>query len=93
MTTKSLVAKVRDLLQDKKPSQAKVFESTFVSKGNDEDDLIELNHYFRRRLADAPCATLDERECLRDDLHPTMWAKYFESHVLPTVIRFDLLKG
>lgn len=93
MPSTSLVAKVSDLLAARDNAQAKAFDQNYKSAGTDEDDLVELNRYFRQRLSNAPCATLDERECLRDDLHPSTWIKYFESHVLPTLVRFKLITG
>jgi hypothetical protein len=57
---------------------------------NDADQVVSLNKYFRGELAKAPVSTIDERGCLRDDLAPAAWLKYFQSHVLPTLNRFNL---
>lgn len=91
MSTVSPVAKVRDMLLERKPALADVFDKTFQSKAaTDEREIIDLNKYFVYQLGRAPVSTLDERALLRDDAHPSVWLKYFESHVLPTLVRFNL---
>jgi len=79
---------VGDLLADQKPHLADNFYATFHA-GNG-DVLVALNKYFRLQLSNAPVSTLDERECLIDDLSHEQWLKYFKGHVLPTLVRFDL---
>lgn len=84
----SLFQKVCDLLHDKKPDLARKFSSTYSDRGSDEQR--SLNHHFRIVLSKAPVSTLDERECLSDDIDPDVWLRYFESHVIPTLVRFNL---
>lgn len=70
---------------------AEVFRKTYNGwRESDADQVVSLNKYFRGELAKAPVSTMDERSCLRDDLSPTAWLKYFGSHVAPTLSRFDL---
>jgi hypothetical protein len=57
---------------------------------SDADQVVSLNKYFRCELSKAPVSTMNERGCLRDDLAPGVWLKYFQSHVLPTLNRFNL---
>lgn len=87
MSTVYLAQSVEDLLAAHKPHLADVFRNTFRPSGN---EMVSLNKYFRCELGKAPVSTLDERECLIDDLEPKQWLKYFEGHVLPTLVRFDL---
>lgn len=87
MSTVNLVQAVEDLLADHKPHLADAFRSNFRFSG---DPMIGLNKFFRCELGKAPVSTLDERECLIDDLEPRQWLKYFTVHVLPTLVRFDL---
>lgn len=54
------------------------------------DEVKDLNRYFRVQLGKAPIDTLDERGVLMDDISPKMWLQYFEKHVLPTLVRFNL---
>lgn len=92
MTT-SLVDRVHDSLARSKKELGAVFRSTFVAKVKDDVEAQrELNIYLRQQLSRAPVSTLDERGCLLDTIGPEMWFKYFESHVLPTLVRFDLPK-
>jgi len=91
MTTTSLTGKVYALLDEKKPLLAETFKSTFNGNYNSDDEEIKaLNRYFRAELAKAPVNTVDERGCLIDALSPDIWIKYFKSHALPTLVRFDL---
>lgn len=91
MTTTSLSSKVYTLLNTERPDLAEVFQSTFSTvPTSDEDELKALNRYFRAQLSKAPVPTSDERGCLVDNLAPDIWLKYFRSHALPTLLRFNL---
>lgn len=91
MSTTSLSQRVREALAREKPELGDAFERSFTSSAStDEALLVDLNKYFRIELGKAPLSTLDERGCLIDDLAPGMWFKYFEQHVLPTLVRFNL---
>jgi hypothetical protein len=79
---------VEDLLSEQKQVLGDVFRSTY--KNTHGDEMVSLNKYFRIQLSKAPVPTLDERECLIDDLQPEQWLKYFRGHVLPTLVRFNL---
>lgn len=90
MTT-SLIDRVRKLLSDEKKELGGNFDRTFdPGRGN---DVVELNKYFRIELGRAPISTLEERECLIDDLDEGVWLRYFEHHILPTLVRFNLPRG
>lgn len=88
MPTSHLCQAVGDLLADQKPELADNFYAGFHPGSGDVQPA--LNRYFRLQLANAPVPTLDERECLIDDLSPEQWLKYFKGHVLPTLVRFNL---
>lgn len=83
-----LSQEVEDLLSENKQALGDVFRATFRNSHGDE--MVSLNKYFRIELSKAPVPTLDERECLIDDLSPAQWLKYFQGHVLPTLVRFNL---
>jgi hypothetical protein len=88
MTVTHLSQAVHDMLAEQKQHIADAFEASF--KNTHGDEMVSLNKYFRVELSKAPVSTLDERECLIDDLEPNQWLKYFRVHVLPTLVRFDL---
>lgn len=89
--TNSLVKKVSDLLQSRNPKLAANFNNTFRTNSDvEEGELRDLNRYFREQLSNIRISTLDECECLRNDIAPVYWIKYFETHVLPTLVRFNL---
>jgi hypothetical protein len=92
MATTSLVQDVEDALRDKRPELADRFARQFDRKQctSDEGSIKALNKHFRLILAESKLPTQDERGCLRDDIAPGMWLKYFKSHVLPTLVRFNL---
>lgn len=83
-----LSQEVEDLLTEQKQALGDVFRATFRNTHGDE--MVSLNKYFRIELSKAPVPTLDERECLIDDLSQAQWLKYFRGHVLPTLVRFNL---
>lgn len=90
----SLVTKVADLLSNQNAKLAANFNATFhVNAETEEDELRALNKYFRHELSKIRISTLDECECLRNDIAPVYWLKYFETHVLPTLVRFNLPEG
>lgn len=84
-----LVSSVHNLLQKSKPELADKFKSNYNAQDG-FSEIISLNQYFRKELLKAPISTLDERECLIDDLSDNQWLMYFETHVLPTLVRFNL---
>lgn len=91
MTTNSLVTKVSELLTEKNAKLGIIFNNAFVSKHNNSvAECAALNRYFRIQLSKIRISTIDECECLRDDIAPVYWIKYFETHVLPTLVRFNL---
>jgi len=91
MSTTSLTGKVYNLLEERKPELAENFKHGFNgTSSTDEEEVKLLNRYFRAVLATAPVSTVDERGCLMDNLAPDTWLKYFKSHALPTLLRFDL---
>jgi len=91
MSQLSLSERVREALARSKPELGVVFTKTFrAPSASDEEQQIELNKYLRFQLAKAPVSTLDERGCLIDEISAGQWFDYFESHVLPTLVRFNL---
>lgn len=92
MATTSLVQDVEDALRTQRPELADRFVDQFDRRPckNDESTVKALNNHFRLVLAQAKHSTMNERGCLQDDLAPGMWFKYFKSHVLPTLVRFNL---
>lgn len=53
-------------------------------------NLREINQYLRLVLADAPVCTINERECLMDNLSDGVWMEYFIDTVYPTLVKFNL---
>lgn len=87
----SLVDRVQGSLTRSKVTLGVAFSNTFkVNVSDDTHAQAELNKYFRVQLAKAPVSTIDERGCLLDTVSPDTWFKYFETHVLPTLVRFNL---
>lgn len=87
MSDVQLKEQIADLLAKQNPEGARTFRNDSGQVGN---DIRSLNQYFRVQLGKAPVDTRSERECLIDDLSPSMWLKYFESNVLGTLVRFKL---
>ena len=86
-----LVTKVGDLLSNQNAQLGSIFKANFKSSAETpEGAQHDLNRYFRVQLSTLRISTLDECECLRDDIAPVYWLKYFETHVLPTLVRFNL---
>lgn len=92
MATSSLTQDVEKELRAVKPTLADRFSKQFDGSKyeSDEDTVKGLNKHFRLILAKSTIPSVGERECLRDDLAPGIWLKYFKSHVLPTLVRFNL---
>lgn len=91
MSHLSLSERVQEALGRSKPELGVAFSNTFRPKSKDEAGVqVELNKYLRLQLAKAPVSTLDERQCLIDEISAGQWFEYFESHVLPTLVRFNL---
>lgn len=53
-------------------------------------DIRGINQYLRLVLADAPVCTINERECLMDNLSERVWMEYFVDTVYPTLVKFNL---
>ena len=91
MSEPSLVDKVAGLIGSRAPALENIFRRTFkLPSGGDE--VKALNNYFRVELSKAEVSTTDERSTLIDGVPPDKWIKYFEVHVLPTLVRFSLPK-
>lgn len=90
--THPLVQDVEDELRSRKPELADRFNRQFDHRRCDDDKsaIVALNDHFRTILVKSQLPTVDERGCLRDDLAPGPWFKYFKSHVVPTLVRFNL---
>lgn len=88
----TLVQDVEAELRARSPQLADRFAKQFDRKKykTDEEALKALNDHFRLVLVRSSLPTVDERGCLRDDLAPSVWMKYFKSHVIPTLVRFNL---
>lgn len=52
--------------------------------------LNSLNRYWRLELGSLTKDTIDERECLIDNLDETIWLSHFTKTVLPTIVEFNL---
>ena len=78
---------VHNELAEISPEMAERFNSQY----NGNDDIPSLNSYLRQVLIKAPISTMDERGCLIDDLEKTIWLDYLKTHVIPTIVRFDLI--
>ena len=91
MSQLSLSERVQEALSRSKPELGVAFSKTFRAQAaNDEGQQVELNKYLRIQLGKAPVSTLDERGCLIDEISAGQWFDYFESHILPTLVRFNL---
>lgn len=92
MSEPSLIDKVADLLGNSNAARKDAFKRSFKAPKAGGDEVKSLNDYFRVELSKVEASTIDERGCLIDDIPPAKWLQYFEVHVLPTLVRFELPK-
>lgn len=92
MSESTLVDKVADLLGNRNAARKDAFKRSFKAPSAGGDEVKSLNDYFRVELSKVEASTIDERGCLIDNTPPAKWLHYFEVHVLPTLVRFDLPK-
>lgn len=92
MSERSLVDKVADLLGNSSAARKSAFVRSFSAPKAGGDEVKSLNDYFRVELSKVEASTIDERGCLLDGIAPSKWLQYFEAHVLPTLVRFELPK-
>lgn len=96
MLKRSLVGEVESLLHEQKPALLANFRNHFTPKsGEDAGQQKELNDYLRIELSkvqQVAGSTMQERECLRNDVTPEIWLGYFETIILPVLVRFDFPK-
>lgn len=53
-------------------------------------NLNGINNYLRVQLGMLPCSTVNERECLMDDVSEREWLRLFNKHVAPTIAAYGL---
>jgi hypothetical protein len=92
MSEPSLIDKVADLLGNSSTARKDAFKRSIKAPKAGDDEVKVLNNYFRVELSKVEASTTDERGCLIDNIPPAKWLQYFEVHVLPTLVRFDLPK-
>lgn len=78
--------KVASALAKRDETMAERFEAEYHG-----ETIEELNDYFRKVLTSAPINTMDERSVLMDDHDEVVWMRYFRSHVIDTVVNFQLI--
>lgn len=83
----TLVGTVADSIAAQNPAAAMRFTRGF--RGGD-NDIPELNRYWRGQLAQLHVSTVSERMCLIDDIDESRWLHHFTKLVLPLVIKSDL---
>lgn len=74
---------VSDLLREISPEHADDFDDNY----NDDDNIESLNKHFRLELSALPVDTIDERECLVNDISEKRWLDYFGDHVARTICK------
>jgi hypothetical protein len=57
---------------------------------NGASPMVHLNNYLRVQLGMLPCSTVNERECLMDDVTEREWLRLFNKHVAPTIVAYGL---
>ena len=87
----SIVSAVVDMMAVRNPNAATRFARDFHPKIEDEQDEVrELNRYWRDQLTRLRSSTISARTCLVDEITPRDWLRPFEQLVLPTIISHDL---
>lgn len=90
MTTQ-IVSAVANLLADRNPSAATRFTRNFhCDPRNENEEIRELNRYWRNQLAALHTSTISARTCLVDDIDPRDWLRHFSQLVLPTIVTHNL---
>jgi hypothetical protein len=70
------------------------FNERFTAKTNSQqEDIVEMNRFWRNELVKVPVNTISERECLINEIAPSDWLRHFTSQVLPTIVRWKLPKA
>lgn len=54
------------------------------------DQQVHLNRYLRMQLGLLPVNTIQERECLMDDVSEKEWIRLFNKHVVQTIVTYGL---
>ncbi len=87
----SIVSAVVDMMATRNPNAATRFARDFHPKiDGEQDEVRELNRYWRDQLTRLRSSTISARTCLVDEIAPCDWLRHFEQLVLPTIISHDL---
>lgn len=87
----SVVSAVLDMLAGQNPNAATRFTREFNIRANSaEEEIHELNCYWRNQLAQLRSSTISARSCLVDNVAPRDWLRHFDHLVLPIIVSNDL---
>lgn len=70
------------------PDAASKFQQHFVAPAT--NPIMAINNYLRVQLGMLACSTVNERECLMDDVSEREWLRLFNKHVAPTIAAYGL---
>jgi hypothetical protein len=65
-------------------------QAHFSPSADVPNPVITTNNYLRVQLGMLPCSTVNERECLMDDVTEKDWLRLFNKHVAPTIAAYGL---
>lgn len=87
----SIVSAVVDMLADQNPNAATRFTRDFNPRvGSENEEVRELNRYWRNQLTSLQSSTISARSCLVDNIQPRDWLRHFQLMVLPMIVSHDL---
>lgn len=91
LATTLLAQAVHDALASRDGASATRFSVSYVNRdGTVQEQMVQMNRYWRRQLDNVSENTFNERECLMDVCDPVDWLRHFNRTVLPTIVRFEL---
>lgn len=83
----SLREKIGQILEKESPQVAENWLKHYPS-GNYpfEMEVVYVNNYLRHQLGQLPVDTIEERECLVDNITERDWLRHFERSVAMTIV-------
>lgn len=92
--TDNMVACVADAISAESPQAAMRFTKMFKPRGGSpQEQIAELNRFWRTELSSLHSSTISARTCLIDKIEPRDWLRHFKELVLPLIITSDLPRG
>ncbi len=86
----SLYNSVVTSINKRSPDCATKFVAHYQPTPVQADALIHMNRYLRMQLGLMPVPTIQERECLMDNVSEKEWLRLFNKHVVQTIVTYGL---